>query len=372
MPFDSGVVAFRRYTVVGQGPLQFEQAHLDAVMEHSIRPAEPSLPEEADYGWTGGRHVLDATITFENNVFAEALHVGLRIDTNRVPAEIKRAFQMLEDDAATGANPGGLISRVQKLETRRAVRRRLEQELRSGKYRRSRLYPVLWDLPSATVMATVHASAEPKLRELFERTFGLSLEPLSAGALARRLLEARGRRRDTEDVRPTAFVAGPEGPEQRPEYPWTARLSESRDYLGNEFLLWLWHATARAEGFLTVNGREIAVMFEKVLDLDCVYGATGRASLRSTGPAGMPEAFEALRTGKIPRKAGLTIESAGAQFTFTLAAETLAISGLKLPEVPEADTPRVHFEERVALLRQFGQVLDGLFGEFLRRRISAG
>ncbi|MCS7032841.1 MAG: queuosine salvage family protein, partial [Phycisphaerae bacterium] len=50
----------------------------------------------------------------------------------------------------------------------------------------------------------------------------------------------------------------------------------------------------------------------------------------------------------------------------------LAISGLKLPEVPEADTPRVLFEERIALLRQFGQVLDGLFEEFLRRRISAG
>ena len=64
---------------------------------------------------------------------------------------------------------------------------------------------------------------------------------MTAGSLALRLLEPHGRRRDYEDLRPTRFVTGPEGESQFPEYPWVAKGPEPKDFLGNEFLLWLWH-----------------------------------------------------------------------------------------------------------------------------------
>ena len=84
----------------------------------------------------------------------------------------------------------------------------------------------------------------------------------------------------------------------------------------------------------------------------------------------MPEVLDALKSGKVPRRAGLIVESSGSQFTFTLAAESLAVNALKLPDVEEADSPRVLCEERIALLREFGKTFDALFAAFLSVRAS--
>lgn len=372
MGFDSGAVSFRRFSVVGKAPAQLDQPVLDALAEHALRPTETGVPDEVEYGWSGGRHILDGTFSFENNVFVDALHIGLRVDTNRVPPEIKKAYQLIEEEATAAGNPSGFISKLQKKEVKDVVRRKVDDELRSGRYRRSKLTSVLWDLPSGMVYSPCSAATEEKLRELFERTFGLALEPVSSGSLATRILESRGRRRDAEDARPTRFAPGPEGDQQMPDYPWVAKAAEAHDYFGNEFVLWLWHEAQRKEGYIALGDTgEAAVMFDRSLDLDCAYASTGKTSLRATGPAKMPEAIEALRTGKVPRRCGLTIDYAGSQYTFSLNAETLAVSGLKLPEIPDADTPRVLFEERIAQLRDFNRLIDALFGQFLTVRASS-
>jgi hypothetical protein len=85
----------------------------------------------------------------------------------------------------------------------------------------------------------------------------------------------------------------------------------------------------------------------------------------------MPEARDGIRTGKLPRKAGLILESAGQQFTFTFNPETLGCNGTKLPEIEDAESPRVLFEERITLLRDLCQALDGLFETFLKVRTSS-
>lgn len=388
MGFDSGSISFRRYAVVGDGaPAAADQALLDKLAEHALRPTEVGVPEDVEYGWSGGRHVLDGTFSFDRNVFADALHFALRVDTNRVPAELKRAYQIMEEDAAAAGNPSQFVSKKQKRDAKDVVRRKVEDDLRSGQFRRSRLTHVLWDLPTATVCCAASASVEEKLREIFERTFGLELAPLSAGAVAMRVVDAAGRRRDVEDLRPTRFVTAPradaagedENGDAPADYPWVAKSAEQKDFLGNEFLLWLWHEADRRDGYVAVDdgtgaaGKdEIAVMFDRALDLDCAFAVTGKASLRSTGPAKMPEAAAALRAGKVPRKCGLTLEHAGSLYAFNLSAETLAVSSLKLPEVPEADTPRVLFEERIGQLRDFNRTFDRLFGTFVRQRIGGG
>ena len=109
---------------------------------------------------------------------------------------------------------------------------------------------------------------------------------------------------------------------------------------------------------------------QRSLDLDCAYGQSGRAFLRGDGVTKMPEALDALRTGKVPRKVGITIESTGAQYSMTLAGETLSIGTLKLPDVEEAENPRVLFEERIGLLRDFCRAIDELFEQFLKLRTS--
>jgi hypothetical protein len=211
-----------------------------------------------------------------------------------------------------------------------------------------------------------------KLLEIFERTFGLVLEPLSAGSLSLRLLEPQGKRRDYEDLRPTRFVLGPQGESQHPEYPWVAKGPEPKDFVGNEFLLWLIHeADARTSIVATADAGDITVMIDKTLDLDCAYGETGKDSLRATAPSRMPEAKDALRSGKVPRKAGIVLDIHNQQYSFTFNSELFGFGGMKLPDIEDADTPRTVFEERIGLLRDFCKAFDALLETFLKVRTTS-
>jgi hypothetical protein len=373
MGFASGTVSFRRFKVVGKGPKAVDQSMLDKLEEHKMGASEFGVPEEEEYGWCGGRHVLDAQFSFEHNVFADALHFALRIDTNKVPGELKKAWELMEAEAVAAENPSGFISKNQKKDVKESIRKKIEDELRSGHFRRSKLLPILWDLPSQTVYSSASGKSFEKLAEIFQRTFGLDLVPVSAGSLGLSICEDKGKRRDYEDFRPTRFVQGPDGEGQQPEYPWVLKGPEPKDFLGNEFLLWLWHEADSRTGIIaTPDAGDVTIYIDRSLDLDCAYGQTGRDVLKGDGPSRMPEARDALRSGKLPRKAGMIIDANRQQYSFTLNAEQLSFSGTKLPDVEEAENPRVEFEERVTLMRDLCGAIDGLFETFLKLRSSSG
>jgi hypothetical protein len=364
MPFASGSVSCQRYAVIGQAGKTPTEGMLDALAEFRLEGGGVGVPDEVEVGFCGGRHVLDARFDFENCVYDEAIHVGLRIDTNRVPGELKRAYTAMEEDAAR--TDAGFLSKAQKKDAKDAAGRLMDDELREGKHRRSKMMPLLWDVPRQTLYGPGSPSVFTKMNELFQKSLNLKLVPLTSGIVALRHLEPAGRRRDYEDARPTRFALGPEGESQQAEYPWVAKGGEAKDFLGNEFLLWLWHEAQHRGGMVA----DTAIFFDKALDLDCTYGMTGRDALRGDGPAAMPEALDALKSGKVPRKAGLILEKDGQTYSLTLAAERLAVGGLRLPDVEEADSPRVLFEERIAHLREFFAVLDGMYETFLDTRCS--
>ena len=278
----------------------------------------------------------------------------------------------MEQEAVASTNPSGFISKNQKRDVKDIVARKIEDELRTGKFRRSKLLPVLWDIPAHMIYCAASGKSLEQLMELFERTFGLPLMPLSAGSLAMRLLDSTGRRRDYEDLRPTRFVPGPEGESQWPDYPWVLKGPEPKDFLGNEFLLWLWHEVETKDGAIQIEAGEISILFDKSLDLDCAYGQSGKDASRTTGPTHMPEARDALRTGKLPRKAGLVCEASGMMFALTFNPESFATHALKLPDIEDAASPRVVFEERIALIREFCKLTQAMFDTFLRLRGGSG
>ncbi len=379
MGFASGSVSFRRFMVVGKNhPTAADQGMLDKLAAHVLRPQELGVPEESEYGWSGGRHVLDDQFSFDANVFADAVSFGMRVDTHRFPGALKRAYAAMEEQAVAKANgkkkgeKAGFVSKAQKKEIKENVQKRVEEELRGGKFRRSKVLPLLWDLPTQTLYGSASGKGFEMLAELFQRTFELDLQPVSSGTTALRLLEPRGQLRDYETLRSTLFVPGPEGDGQHPEYPWVLKGAEPKDFVGNEFLLWLWHeADAREGTHVKVEGfRDVAFMIDRSIDLDCAYGQTGRDGLRGDAPGRMPEARDAARSGKVPRKVGLLLNVDGADYTLTLNGESFAIGGVKLPEVDGAETPRVLFEERIALMRDLCKAIDGLFDTFLKVRAS--
>ena len=164
MGFSSGSVSFRRFAVSGKAPKSPDQELLDKLAEHVLKPGEFGLPEEEEWGWCGGRHVLDGKFSFEHNVFNDCLHFALRIDTNKVPGELKKAWQLMEEEAAASENPSGFISKNQKKDVKESIRKKIEDELRSGHFRRSKLLPILWDLPSHTIYCSASGKSFARRR----------------------------------------------------------------------------------------------------------------------------------------------------------------------------------------------------------------
>jgi hypothetical protein len=373
MGFASGSVTFRRLAVISHAgkPIGTTEEILDGLRRDAVKERDLGVPEEVEYGWSGGRHIFDVGFSFDNNVYGDAVMFALRIDTNKAPGDLKKAYQAMEEEAAAAENPSGFLSKAQKKDVKDAVKAKLEDELRDGRHRRSKLVPVLWDTARNVVYSPATGQSLEKLREIFERTFGALLEPLGAGAIALRHLEPIGKRRDYEDLKPTRFVIGPEGEGQVPEYPWVAKGPEPKEFVGNEFLIWLWRETETHEGTIPLTDRtDATVFFDRSLDLDCAYGQTGRDALRGDGPTKMPEARDALRSGKLPRKAGLIIDTAGEQFAFNFAAEGFAFNSLKLPEV-EADTARELIEARIEHMATICKTMDDLYQSFLKVRTSS-
>jgi hypothetical protein len=166
------------------------------------------------------------------------------------------------------------------------------------------------------------------------------------------------------DAQPTAFVSG-----QSAEIAWVPDEA-NRDFLGNEYLLWLWHHLENESDVITLSdGSEVAAMIARTLQLECPRGQTGKESISSDGPAKLPEALRAIQAGKLPRKMGLTLVRHDATYELTLQAESLAIGSARLP-APEGEDDRARLEERVTQLRHLLETLDLMYQAFLRRRLS--
>jgi hypothetical protein len=167
------------------------------------------------------------------------------------------------------------------------------------------------------------------------------------------------------DIHPTAFVIG----EGSAEVAWV-KDPASLSYLGNEFLLWLWYVLETEGDELTLpDGSELTLMFSRTLLLECPKAQSGSETIRSEGPTRLPEARRAIQAGKLPRQAGLILVRHDQQYELTLQAESLAVSGAKLPVV-DIGEERVKLEERADQVRYLIETIDLLYQAFLQRRME--
>src|SRR5262249_49705018 len=199
--------------------------------------------------------------------------------------DLLRAYTAVELQAAAEKNPSGRPSSRQKREARDAARERLEDEAKDGRFLKRKAYPVLWDaLSNELLIGTTAMTVVARLETPFHQTSGLVFEPLTAGRQAFRLAELRQHTRGVDDAAPAAFVPGVTPGEMA----W-APDEASRDFLGNEFLLWLWY-TLDGEGdtIALADGSEGAVMLARTLPLECPRAQTGKAPITRDAPPRLP------------------------------------------------------------------------------------
>ena len=180
----------------------------DAVVPESFDVAPP----DTIAGWCGGRHLLDRTFDADN-LFGDAVLMGFRLDAFKLPADLRRAWQLQNEEALSAAEPGSSKSAIRKA-AREEVDDRARREMTSGLHRSSRMFPVLWDRAGGVLLApTPSDAARTALVDLARLTLDLELEPESAGVFAESFAASRGVLRDLEDATPTSFGPPPRGHE---------------------------------------------------------------------------------------------------------------------------------------------------------------
>jgi hypothetical protein len=366
MGFFSGRVTFVRYRVQGTAPGSFTPEHLTRLSAHAAGKQRIAGADGVEVGWTGGEHILDTAFDLAKNIVDDTLHFGIRIDSQKLPSDLLRAYYAQELQALAASNPSGLPSARQKKEARLTARERLEEEAKDGRFLKRKVCPLLWDARSNELLVgSTAVTVVDRLHGLFEETFGVGFEPLGAGRLAFQLAELRGATRQVDDAAPAPFLPGVSPSEMA----WSIDDTD-RNFLGNEFLLWLWFMLDAESDTIPLGPKdEAAVMLTRSLVLECPRGQTGRQSITSDGPTRLPEARRAVQAGKLPRKVGLIVVRHDQQYEWTLQAETLGVGSARLP-APEAVEERARLEERVAQLRDLLETLDLLYDAFCRVRLS--
>jgi hypothetical protein len=367
MGFYNGRATFLRFKVNGPAPRLFDDEQIERLKDRMAGRQRIASADGVETGWTAGDHVLDTDFGLEKNVINDTLTFDLRVDTDKLPGDLLRAYYAVELKALSKNNPSGFASARQKREAKEIARERLEQEAKDGRYKKRKCVPVLWDRQSNEVLfGATSLTQVDRLCSLFETTFGATLECVTAGRRAYQLSEVGARTRQVDDSAPSAFV-----PNVTPsEVAWIADES-SRDFIGNEFILWLWYFTdVESDTIKLADDSEVTLMLARTLNLECPRGVTGHETISHEGPTRLPEARRAIQSGKLPRKVGLTLVRHGEQYELALHAETLGVGGAKLPPPDEGADARGKLDDRADKLRALIETLDLLYNAFCEKRFG--
>src|SRR5438132_9090171 len=118
MGFLSGRVSFVRFRVSGRAPRMFLPEHLEKLGEHAIGKERLASADGVEAGWIAGDHILDTRFELAKNIVNDTLQFGLRIDAQKIPGDLLRAYTAVELEGLAAGNPSGLPSGRQRREAR--------------------------------------------------------------------------------------------------------------------------------------------------------------------------------------------------------------------------------------------------------------
>ncbi len=150
-------------------------------------------------------------------------------------------------------------------------------------------------------------------------------------------------------------------------------IIEAKQYIGQEFLTWLWYVSEEEEILTLSGGRPVTVMMGDAMVLGPSMGMDGtRVSIKGREFI-MAEAREGLRRGKLLESLRFGLAMEEGDFWLTLKAADLALTSLKVPPTG-GDEPQERdaiLLERVALINAAIQAVEELFGRFLEGRLAS-
>ena len=143
----------------------------------------------------------------------------------------------------------------------------------------------------------------------------------------------------------------------------------SRAFLGTEYLTWLWFRSESNDGLFQVRGTPVEVWFDAKLTLASTGTMKEESVIKSETPTDTEEARVSLRSGKQVEEAKLRLTTGQKIWSLTVKAKDLSLHGVKLPTLLSATDEEVIYE-RLALLEECQDLMDGLFELFAQRRLA--
>lgn len=141
------------------------------------------------------------------------------------------------------------------------------------------------------------------------------------------------------------------------------------DFLGPEFLTWLWWRTSTQPEFVDAAGDAFFVHVDEFLELRGERGAARKTSLRAGMPGASAEGKVALRNGKVVTAARVLFARGEEETTLTIRGEDLDLSSVR-PPAPEGETAEDRLGASLAGIRRAYADLDACFRAFLDVRCS--
>lgn len=373
MGFLKGNVTFQRFRIAGPKPRLFDDVHLERLREYRAGRARIASADAIETGWAGGGHVLDAEFDQLKNVYTDHLLFDFWVQTDKPPTERLKAYYETDLKALAKNNPSGFASARQKREAKESARDRLTDEAKDGRWKKWKCIPVAWDaVTNTTFFGATSATQADRFTNLWEQTFtanlfnqepqGGKLAPITAASLAEAINPAAKNEHLSPFVPGTTPTDGPA---------WCA-VADCPTWLGNEFLLWLWYfAETQGDTLKLPDASEVVFMFGGGVKVEDPRGVSGTGTMNSDSAVRLPEAKAAVKAGKLPRKAALTLVRHQSQYRFVLEAETLAVSKAKLPPPGKEENQRERELARLQHVRDLAETIDLMFAAFINRRLSA-
>ncbi len=144
-------------------------------------------------------------------------------------------------------------------------------------------------------------------------------------------------------------------------------------FWGHEFLTWLWYRAEEGGGEIEVpEYGPITLWIEDRMVLGSLETESKENILKNGDVSRSAEAAAALAVGKKLEQARFGLIREDREWAFTLRGDTLDLQSVKIPKVTTEEGDDVHATILIRLghIRELTDLLDGLFGEYVRLRTS--
>jgi hypothetical protein len=147
------------------------------------------------------------------------------------------------------------------------------------------------------------------------------------------------------------------------------------EFLGREFLTWLWFRSEKQEGVFDLGESGILeILFQGKMTLESDGEGRGDMVTCTRAGARRDEARFALAMGKKVTRASVRLLMGDDEWSFSLDAAWLNFSGLRTPKVMQdvREDGDGLFYERMYLIEKPVAAVNALFSEFIGLRVSPG